>query len=495
MRSVRNGWWLGIAAVVVLTTADGIRARADDDSLRNRALALNNVTGDLPIKGEIKTLVQDPNGTRKLLAAAVPMAKEKDQPFKYNGAYILAWSALQLKEYDASQVFFKVCAQQAAQLGSVQKLLQAYEGMRANIEILYLDRKYVASAKLSQEFLETLEKQGVSKTYQALVLRQMVKSLAKEGKAADAKRIVDNLIKSKPDDWRNLEIQAWLQNETGQLPECLKTYQHAIDAIGKDNGLKDEEKSAAEEELRQEMLTPLAKLGQIDEADRIIDKLLDPKTKELGNLEFKAGVRQEAGRYGDAVKLFKQLIKQVGKDEKLKEEAKTRIVNRLHYQLSGVYIDMNQVDDAVQELRGLLVKEPDNASYNNDLGYILADHDRDLPEAEKMIRKALDEDRKHRKAHPDETEDQDNAAYLDSLGWVLFKKKDYQEAAKYLKQASEATNGQHVEILDHLGDVYQALGKKADAVEAWKKAIRAKTSSKREDQRKLSVEKKMKASQ
>jgi tetratricopeptide (TPR) repeat protein len=292
-------------------------------------------------------------------------------------------------------------------------------------------------------------------------------------------------------------LQAWLQNETGQLAECVKTYQRALDGLSKDNSLAKDEKAAEEEDLRREMLSPLAKLGKIEEADRLIDQMADPKDKELLNLQFKAGVRQEAGRYRDAVKLYKQAIQDVSKDEKLKDDAKTKMVNLLRYQLSGVYIDMNRVDDAVTELRGLLAKEPDSPSYNNDLGYILADHDRDLPEAEKMIRKALEEDRKRRKAHPEEAggEDEENAAYLDSMGWVLFKKKDYQGAEKYLKQASETPDGQHVEILDHLGDVYQALGRKADAEAAWKRALQVKTLSKRDDQRKLTIEKKLKPNQ
>ena len=62
-----------------------------------------------------------------------------------------------------------------------------------------------------------------------------------------------------------------------------------------------------------------------------------------------------------------------------------------------VYLDLNQVDKSAEQLKILLDKEPDNPTYNNDLGYIWADHDMNLEEAEKLIRKALDEDRKRRK--------------------------------------------------------------------------------------------------
>src|SRR5262245_25901226 len=71
-----------VAAVLGLCGSVGpLRATDDDAELRRKALGLNDVTGDNPILGEIKTLVEDQTGTRKLLRVAVAMAKEKAQPF------------------------------------------------------------------------------------------------------------------------------------------------------------------------------------------------------------------------------------------------------------------------------------------------------------------------------------------------------------------------------------------------------------------------------
>lgn len=53
-------------------------ARADDDeALRKRALGFNKVTGDDPIKGEVKALLADKATAKKLLAVAAKMAEEK----------------------------------------------------------------------------------------------------------------------------------------------------------------------------------------------------------------------------------------------------------------------------------------------------------------------------------------------------------------------------------------------------------------------------------
>ena len=74
--------------VVTLFGALGTSSSAQaamDDPLREEALALNDVTGENPIRGEIKALINNPKHTKQLLATAMKMAKEKEQPFSYNG--------------------------------------------------------------------------------------------------------------------------------------------------------------------------------------------------------------------------------------------------------------------------------------------------------------------------------------------------------------------------------------------------------------------------
>jgi tetratricopeptide (TPR) repeat protein len=165
-----------------------------------------------------------------------------------------------------------------------------------------------------------------------------------------------------------------------------------------------------------------------------------------------------------------------------------------------VYIDLNQVDKAAAELEALLKKEPDNATYNNDLGYIWADHGMKLADSEKLIRKALEADRKQRQKEKDDpdllpTEDKDNPAYLDSLGWVLFKQKKYKEAKEPLLKAVVEEDGKHAEIYDHLAEVHLALGEKAEAVAVWKKALKFPAAGKRDQDRRAEIEKKLKANQ
>jgi tetratricopeptide (TPR) repeat protein len=105
----------------------------------------------------------------------------------------------------------------------------------------------------------------------------------------------------------------------------------------------------------------------------------------------------------------------------------------------------------------------------NNLGYNLADQGRKLAEAEEMVRRAVELDRDERaRAGIAQAE---SAAYLDSLGWVLFRKGNLAEAREYLAKAADLSDGAaDPTVWDHLGDVCFRLGEKAKAKEAWGKA-------------------------
>src|SRR5262249_12172602 len=157
-------------------------------------------------------------------------------------------------------------------------------------------------------------------------------------------------------------------------------------------------------------------------------------------------------------KLYETVLDRIANDKGLEKDERVRYADRVRYILSSIFVDLKEIDKAAEQLQALLKDHPNNPTYNNDLGYIWADHDKNLDEAEKLVRKALEEDRKQRKNDPDydPKDDRDNAAYLDSVGWVLYKQKKFKEAKKYLQAAVKEKEGQHIEIFDHLGDVLLA---------------------------------------
>jgi predicted Zn-dependent protease len=246
------------------------------------------------------------------------------------------------------------------------------------------------------------------------------------------------------------------------------------------------------------MILAVARQGEADKAVDMIDRLLKKQPENWLMLDLKGRVLREVGKFDDALKTYEELTEKVKADKRLKKEDQDDYLDDVRYSLSGVYVELNQIDKAAEQLKALLAREPNNATYNNDLGYIWADHDQNLEESEKLVRKAIEEDRRQQtKNNPDlKPEDvKDNPAYLDSLGWVLYKQKKYAEAKPLLLEAVKEEDGRHIEIYDHLAEVHKALGEKADAVAAWKEGLKVAGDSKREQQRKAAVEKKIKDNQ
>ena len=126
-------------------------------------------------------------------------------------------------------------------------------------------------------------------------------------------------------------------------------------------------------------------------------------------------------------------------------------------------------------MQKILAEEPDDAHANNDLGYLWADRNQHLKEAERMIRKALELDKQQRNSDDalGVDSDRDNAAYVDSLGWVLFRRGKLKEARRQLEKATALPDGAEDPVVwDHLGDVYFRLEDDRRAVDAWSKALK-----------------------
>jgi tetratricopeptide (TPR) repeat protein len=149
-------------------------------------------------------------------------------------------------------------------------------------------------------------------------------------------------------------------------------------------------------------------------------------------------------------------------------------VHEIRYTLSAVYSSAREYAKSEEQLQLILKSNPDDATAHNDLGYLLADQGKSLDEAEKLIRRALELDRKQKGSGTQVGVDseEDNPAYVDSLGWVLFRRGRVQEARAELERASKMYGGDDDPVVwDHLGDVYFRLGETTRARSAWEKAV------------------------
>ena len=131
----------------------------------------------------------------------------------------------------------------------------------------------------------------------------------------------------------------------------------------------------------------------------------------------------------------------------------------IHYHSAVASEKQKCFSDTEYHLRAFLEIEPDNADVLNFLGFLYAEHDRNLEEAESLLNRAL-------------AIDPENPYYLDSLGWVYYRQGKGEKAARLIQRAIYSMDGDDAVLRDHLGDVYQLLGQKERALTEWRHALR-----------------------
>ena len=126
--------------------------------------------------------------------------------------------------------------------------------------------------------------------------------------------------------------------------------------------------------------------------------------------------------------------------------------NELIYARGLLAAQLNLLDVHEQDMRKLLVKDPENAHALNALGYTLADTTDRYEEAQSLIEQALS-------IRPEDP------FILDSMGWVQYRLGNHSDAISYLERALTKRND--AEIAAHLGEVLWVNGDEARAREIW----------------------------
>ena len=133
---------------------------------------------------------------------------------------------------------------------------------------------------------------------------------------------------------------------------------------------------------------------------------------------------------------------------------------RLYFRLGVVYDKWQHKSDSIAQMKRVIELDPDHTNALNYLGYTYAEMGIELDTAEQLIRRALD-----RKP--------EDGYITDSLGWVYFKRGEYQKALEILERASRLAPLDPV-ILEHVGDTYHQLGQSQKALEFYRHALKVK---------------------
>lgn len=129
----------------------------------------------------------------------------------------------------------------------------------------------------------------------------------------------------------------------------------------------------------------------------------------------------------------------------------------IHFRLAVLYEKQKKRQESIEQIKKVLELEPDNPDAQNFLGYTFAEGGINLDEAEKLIREAL-------LAKPG------SGHIIDSLGWVFYKKGQYDKAVAELERAHRIMP-QDGTVAEHLGDAYFQQKRYRDALRIYRRAL------------------------
>jgi len=404
--------------------------------------------------------------------------------------YDLAASAYQKAfELEPGQLEFLTAAARAqAIFGNFDEAIKSYQQI-ADAKPLDAEA-YTRMAQIRQEQhnLEEarryLDKAKEIDKYSPDVRQADSSLLADEGKLPEAitamKGVIDSVAKPNSDP----RVHAQLLDELANLYRRNTQYDLAVDSykqmIAVDNNLS--AKGAAEiidthreahdyakaqqeadaavtsfpdsTEIRSARAQLFSDQGKTDAAVAELRKLSTNKNEMAVDLES-AELYERGHNYSEAAKSLDAA-------EKLAKDDKER--TSIFFSRGALYERQKKFDLAEKEFRRVLDADAKNASALNYLGYMLADQNVRLPEAQDYIKRAVD-------LEPG------NYAFLDSLGWVYFRLNKLDEAEQQLTRSLQLSAEKDPTIHDHMGDVYFKEGKLKLAISQWQSSLKAYNSS------------------
>ncbi|MFH0841682.1 MAG: tetratricopeptide repeat protein [Bacteroidota bacterium] len=130
---------------------------------------------------------------------------------------------------------------------------------------------------------------------------------------------------------------------------------------------------------------------------------------------------------------------------------------------ADVLYKMKNYDEAFRTFEEAIKTDSEDITILNNYAYYLAELDLRLKEAEIMARKVIARER-------------NNYTYLDTYGWVLYKRGKLKEAEKIFREILENSSDTDAEYFEHYGYILRKRNNCSKAISNWKQAIKADSS-------------------
>jgi tetratricopeptide (TPR) repeat protein len=188
----------------------------------------------------------------------------------------------------------------------------------------------------------------------------------------------------------------------------------------------------------------IAKQGKLDQARQYLKQVAtDNPAEEVQLTVVEAQLLRDANRHGDAFALLGEALQRQPEQPELL------------YDFALTAEKLEKFDLLESNLRKLIQVRPQHAHAYNALGYSFAERNTRLPEARKLIERALE-------LAPEDY------YIIDSLGWVQYREGNLKGAADTLRRAYAGRPD--AEIGAHLGEVLWQLGRRDEARRVWDEA-------------------------
>jgi len=197
-------------------------------------------------------------------------------------------------------------------------------------------------------------------------------------------------------------------------------------------------------------------IGPLKDSERAVKLLTEGRAKFPQVPQFAyflALAQREAKHAQEAVVTFEVALQEADANESEMLNARFFFDYAVAADQAGFY------DKAADLLKRSISIDPGKAAeaYNY-LGFMWAEHNMHLEEAEEMIKQAL-------------LLDPDNGAFLDSMGWIHFRQGHFEAALNDLLRAVQSLDRDDPVVFEHMGDTYAKLNRIPQALEYWQKAI------------------------
>lgn len=223
-------------------------------------------------------------------------------------------------------------------------------------------------------------------------------------------------------------------------------------------------------QARLQLLAYAVRRDDVEEIIDICSAAIDYTPEVLDFYYYKAIGLYREGNHREALDTYRKATAQVT------AESDMEMVSDIFSAMGDLYHQMGQPEEAYHCYDSALVYNPSNILALNNYAYYLSEEEKQLEKAEQMSLLTI-------KAEPE------NATYLDTYAWILYKQKRYGAALTYIEKALAADSVPSDVLYEHAGDICYRLGDVERALDYWRQALAVQRKAEAVDEK---LEKKIK---